>query len=146
MTSFALQLQQFRDKVGDRADDAVGLIVVRAAAEIDSRSPVGDAKYWQSPPPKGYVGGRFRGNWQLGVNVRPGGELSRIDPTGSATQGEIVAAIPESAAGNVYYITNNLPYANRLEEGYSRQAPAGIVGLTVIGLQADVAEIVAGLQ
>ena len=39
----------------------------------------------------------------------------------------MVATVPE-LAGNVVYLTNNLPYAQRLEyEGWSKQAPAGMV-------------------
>jgi hypothetical protein len=34
-------------------------------------------------------------------------------------------------AGDTIYLTNNLPYIRRLEEGYSQQAPAGMVALTV---------------
>ena len=96
------------------------------------KSPVGDATLWQSPPPAGYVGGRFRGNWQLGVNNQPSGEVDNIDANGSSTLAAGMANIPTTnAAGNIYYITNNLPYAQRLENGWSSQAPAGIVSLTV---------------
>lgn len=132
MGTFALDLAKFADKVKGRADDVVGDVVVQIAQAVDRRSPVGDATYWKSPAPKGYVGGRFRGNWQLGVDIRPAGETGRIDPTGADTQGEILARIPTEAAGPVYYLLNNVDYAQRIEEGWSRQAPQGLVGLTAI--------------
>ena len=44
-------------------------------------------------------------------------------------------------AGDVIYLTNNLPYAVPLEEGYSKQAPAGMVALTVQDFQSVVAQI-----
>lgn len=144
--SFALDLQRFAEKTKDKADDAVGAIVIGMAARIDQRSPVGDGSYWVSPPPKGYVGGHFRGNWQLGVDMRPTGEIAGADPSGAATQGRIVAAIPEKAAGPVYYLQNNAPYARRLEEGWSRQAPAGMVGLTVVEFEQIVREAVESVQ
>lgn len=131
MGTFALDLAKFADKVKGRADDVVGDVVVQCAQALDRRSPVGDATYWQSPPPKGYIGGRFRGSWSLGVDVRPA-PVERVDPTGSAAQGEILASIPDEAAGKVYYLINPVPYANRIEEGWSRQAPQGLVGLTAI--------------
>ena len=34
--------------------------------------------------------------------------------------------------GGVFFVGNNLPYAYRLETGYSKQAPSGLVGLTVL--------------
>lgn len=128
--TFALDLAKFAEKAGERADEVVGTIVVQIAAELDRRSPVGDAVYWKHPAPKGYVGGHFRANWQLGVSAMPGGEVAGVDPSGSATQARIGAAIPDEAAGLVYYIANNVPYATRIEYGWSRQAPQGLVGLT----------------
>lgn len=129
--TFALDLQRFAEKCADKADDMVGNIVVRVAAELDRRSPVGDAVYWKSKPPKGYIGGHFRANWQLGVSTRPTAEVSGVDPTGAKTMGRILAEIPAEASGKVYWLANNAPYAQRLEYGWSRQAPAGLVGLTV---------------
>jgi hypothetical protein len=132
MSTFVRDLSAFADKVKGRANEVVGDVVVQIASALDRRSPVGDAKYWKNPAPKGYIGGRFRGNWQLGVDVRPSGETGRIDPSGAATQGAILAAIPEQPAGRVFYLFNNVPYAQAIEEGHSRQAPQGLVGLTAI--------------
>jgi len=143
--TFALDLQRFAEKVKGKADDAVGAIVIDVAARVDIRSPVGDAAYWSSPPPPGYVGGRFRANWQLGVDTVPAGEIPGVDPTGEGTQGRIIASVPDDAAGKVYWLVNNLPYARRLEEGYSRQAPQGMVGLTVVEFQQIVRDAVEAL-
>lgn len=142
--TFALDLQRFAEKTAKKADDAVGNVVVRAAAELDRRSPVGDASYWQHPAPKGYAGGQFRGSWSLGVDAPPAGTLT-IDPNGAATQGRIIAAIPEKASGKVYYLVNATPYGPRIEEGWSRQAPEGLVALTAMRFQAFVDEAVAGM-
>ena len=145
MGSFTLDLQRFAEKCAERADDAVGNIVVRIAAELDKRSPVGDATYWKKPPPAGYIGGHFRANWQLGIGAMPMGEIPGVDRTGEKTQGRIMAEIPEQAAGKVYYIANNVPYAERLEYGWSRQAPQGLVGLTVTMFQDIVRDAVEAL-
>ena len=80
--------------------------------------------------------GRFRGNWVTSVgaadmvtkydNVRPAGQsINEADTKLSASEG--VKPI---------YIQNNLPYANRLENGYSRQAPAGMVAITIGNINA----------
>lgn len=147
MGSFTLDLQRFAEKCAERADDAVGNIVVRIAAELDKRSPVGDATYWKNPPPAGYIGGHFRANWQLGVGAMPQGEVRGVDPSGARTLGRIIAAVPEQAAGKVYWLANNVPYALRLEyESWSRQAPSGVVGLTVTMFQDIVNEAVGALK
>lgn len=142
MSTFALDLAKFADKVKGRADDVVGDVVINLYKGVDGRSPVGNRELWAvnidrkerglPPVPKGYAGGWFRRNWQLGVDVRPEGVKPGVDPDGSTAAGEILASIPEEAAGKVYYLMNNLPYATRLEEGHSTQAPSGMVGLTAI--------------
>lgn len=133
--TFALDLQKFASKVGEQADQVVGEIVIGVARELDMRSPVGDATYWTHPAPAGYVGGRFRANWQLGVNVKASGTVQANDTNGTIALPAIIAGLPEEAAGNVFYLSNNLPYAQRIEDGWSRQAPQGLVGLTAIKFQ-----------
>lgn len=141
--SFTLDLQKFVAKAGARADAAVGEVVRALALKVDERSPVGDPIYWKGPAPKGYVGGHFRGNWQLGIGALPAGIVPGVDPDGGRTRAEIAAAIPEQAAGNVYYLANNVPYALRIEHGWSRQAPAGVVGITVTEFDTRISEAVA---
>lgn len=143
--TFALDLQKFAEKAKDKADDAVANIVVRVAAELDKRSPVGDAAYWISPPPKGYLGGHFRANWQLGVGVMPQGERAGVDPNGTVALPGIIAEIPEQASGKVYFLGNNTPYSRRIEDGWSRQAPQGLVGLTATMFQQIVREAVGAM-
>jgi hypothetical protein len=146
MSTFSVQLRDFANKASGRADDLVGLVTVKIAQRLDERSPVGDASYWKNKPPKGYVGGRFRGNWQLGVNVVPAGETGRIDPSGEATLGTIVASVPKQAAGTMMYLANNVPYAQRIEDGWSRQAPQGLVALTATEFQSIVGQAAAQVQ
>jgi hypothetical protein len=132
--TFALDLAKFAEKAGAMADQAVGQIIASVASEIDHRSPVGDATYWKSKPPKGYIGGHFRANWQLGIGTLPHGVKAGVDMSGATLAG-IIAEIPTEAAGKVYWLANNTPYATRLEHGWSRQAPQGMVGLTATKFQ-----------
>lgn len=140
--SFADDIAKFAAKTQARADLIVAKVVLDLHASVTMKSPVGDASYWASPPPKGYVGGRFRGNWQLGVDQAPSGKLNVVDPSGSIAIGAAVSALPGEAAGKVYFIVNNLPYGRALEDGHSRQAPQGMVGLTLTEFQGMVAEAV----
>ena len=107
-------------------------VVIDLMSSCIYRSPVGNPDLWQHPAPAGYVGGRFRGNWQLGVGSSPSGELDRIDANGAGTWADAVSNVPTTGAGGkIYYIVNNLPYAQRLDDGWSSQAPAGIIGLAL---------------
>lgn len=130
MSSFSVQLADFAKKVGDDADQVVGGVVVELVRVIDERSPVGDAKFWKSKPPKGYVGGHFRANWQLAIDTIPKGVVASVSFAG--TPAENIGRIPAEAAGRTFYLANNVPYAQRLEDGWSRQAPTGLVGRTVV--------------
>jgi len=83
---------------------------------------------------QGYVGGRFRSNWQLSTGVPAVGEIEDIESAGE-TLDRIIAAAGDLSAGEVAFIVNNLPYAIPLEYGHSTQAPAGMVRVTVADFQ-----------
>lgn len=85
---------------------------------------------------KGYVGGRFKGNWQVTIGTAPTQSLDSIDPSGAATITDGRAALASFKAGMPIFITNNLPYGPRLEyEGWSKQAPAGMVRVSIAEFQ-----------
>ncbi|WP_440466875.1 hypothetical protein ACKI1H_26990 [Pseudomonas sp. YH-1] len=88
---------------------------------------------------KNYVGGRFRGNWQVSFNVAKTGELERVDQQGNETKQEGLAVIQtfNSEVGSIW-LMNNVPYAQPLEYGHSSQAPAGMVRVTVAEFQSFV--------
>ena len=83
--------------------------------------------------------GRFRGNWQFTFNSPAMGQLANTSPPNA----ELMNAANNLEAGTVFYMTNNLPYAERLEFGYSNQAPAGMVRVTLQELE-QVLQIEAG--
>jgi hypothetical protein len=94
---------------------------------------------------KGYVGGRFRGNWQVSIGSPKTSEVKRIDPGGAATIAEGALVIEAAVAGPSIWLMNNVPYAERLEHGWSKQAPAGVVKITVAEFQSIVNEQVRAL-
>jgi hypothetical protein len=68
--------------------------------------------------------GRARGNWQASVGSPIGSETS------NTSEGAAIAKVNSAAnasIGDIFYLTNNLPYIRRLEYGYSDQAPDGMV-------------------
>jgi hypothetical protein len=69
--------------------------------------------------------GRFRASWQVGENAAPGG----IAPPGSypATAPLSRIGYGQEKIGNVYSVHNNLPYAEPLANGSSKQAAPGWV-------------------
>lgn len=81
--------------------------------------------------PAGYTGGRFRGNWQVGLDAQPDGETGRIDKSGNMTLAVGNYMLEQFKVGTkAIYFTNNVPYAYRLEFGHSSQAPSGMIRIT----------------
>ncbi|MFA5387273.1 MAG: HK97 gp10 family phage protein [Candidatus Paceibacterota bacterium] len=129
--SFSADLSKFcKTEAPEKTNRIVRAVVIEIANRVVLRSPVGDAQYWQSPAPAGYVGGRFRGNWQYGFGMPPGGTIERVDKSGRETLGALQSALALGSLAGVHWIANNLPYAERIESGWSGQAPQGVVALT----------------
>lgn len=86
--------------------------------------------------PAGYVGGRFRANWQVTFNAPAVGEIDAVDPQGNSTinKGSAVLQTFRSDYGSIW-LMNNVPYAQKLEYGHSSQAPAGVVRVTIAEFQ-----------
>jgi hypothetical protein len=94
----------------------------------------------------GYTGGRARGNWFVGIGRASSETTDAVDPSGAGSIGRGAAVIANASLGWTLYITNNLPYALRLEMGWSAQAPFGIVRTTVAEFQSIVSDQVKSLS
>ena len=127
MAGFANQMKAWERKTERKMDLAVRKIALEMFRKIILKSPVDT--------------GRFRGNWQLAIGSVPEGTLELDDKTGTATIAKGAATVMGINAGDTIYFANNLPYARRLEEGYSQQAPAGMVALTIQEFQSIVSLI-----
>lgn len=94
----------------------------------------------------GYVGGRFRGNWQVSFDTAKTGTLERIDPTGQDSKGDGATVIQgfTTQVGTIWMM-NNLPYAQPLEYGHSSQAPAGMVRISVLEVQMFISKAISEL-
>lgn len=157
MTSFVADLSAFVARANGNMDRVVRKVVLDVGTSVVEKSPVGDRDFWKSniiraavnlpPLPAGYVGGRFRGNWQYAFGHVPQGQNDAIDPTGGVSVNRISSGLGSlSNATGIHYVANNLPYAQRLEEGWShRQAPQGMVMLTVVEFQTFFRRAVASL-
>lgn len=130
--SFGDDLRAFQTNTNAKLNLFVKNLVSEVALSLIVKSPVGDPELWASKPPKGYEGGQFRANWNYSLAAINPATTNAIDPDGGPTLDKIVGSIPEDAIGSVHFVTNSLPYAIRLENGHSTQAPFGMVTLTII--------------
>lgn len=114
---FAEDIAGFAAKTERKMDLAVRKIALELFSRVILKTPVDK--------------GRARANWQVAIGGAPNGTLELEDKSGTATISAVTASAAGLRAGDVIFLVNNLPYIQRLEDGYSGQAPAGMVGLTV---------------
>lgn len=99
-----------------------------------------DKKFGKLTKPKGYVGGRFRANWNTSVSAPDETTTEAVDPTGAKATANVLAKM--GGAGAVTYLTNGLPYGEMLEyHAHSKQAPAGFVRVSMARIDAIVSEL-----
>jgi len=79
--------------------------------------------------------GRARGNWQCSENAPLTHEIDRQDKSGSSAKNDVLDVVLASSPDGSVYLTNNLPYAQRLEFGHSGQAPQGMVRKNMARIQ-----------
>jgi hypothetical protein len=83
--------------------------------------------------------GRFRSNWLAAYGAMDTSTNDALDKSGSTAIGKLTATVNTLAAGQVFYFTNSLPYAQRLEyDAWSAQSPAGMVRVSVASWQSIV--------
>jgi len=122
--TFSIQVGNWAAKTKEKMHTVVRKVVLDISTRLVERSPVKT--------------GRFRANWQYAYSGAPRYHTEDVDPSGQATISRIAALIGSDPAGRVHTIVNNLPYAIPLEQGWSKQAPYGMVGLTVLEFEAIV--------
>lgn len=133
MSSFANQIRDFRIDFTNLSDEVYRITVIKFFGQVVRASPV-----QESPA----TGGRFRGNWfvtigtpstQVTTSIRPASQVNR----------EIEQTVNQADNARIFWLTNNLPYAEVLEfggyedgpktvGGFSRQAPQGVVRITAM--------------
>jgi len=139
------RLRDIERIAGDRMDKVILGTLLDLSRRIVLRTPVGNPSLWQGPPPPGYTGGQARGNWQASIGSPQSGVTSSLDKSGTATLVSI-GGQTQQAPGNVWYLTNNLPYINKLEfDGWSSQATEGMVRISLRELDRSIDEQIAKL-
>lgn len=86
--------------------------------------------------------GRFRANWNVSLNTI---DTASSESTAQArAEAELRKAL-NFPMGGTTYLANSLPYAIRLEEGWSQQAPTGMVRITATEWRDKVASAIKNL-
>ena len=146
-TNFLQSINAFVDKAKANSELVVKKGCIEVLQDIIRMSPVGQPAIWKSKPPKNYVGGRFRGNWQVSFDIPITNEIDRIDPTGMEALKEGIEQIGKFTADvKSVYFTNNLSYSVELELGHSTQAPNGMVRVAALNAQTHFENLARGIN
>jgi hypothetical protein len=119
--SFAADMRRFSAKTEKALDKTVRATTFGLFREVIQRTPVDT--------------GRLKGNWQTSVGSPVKTTITRTDPSGGTAISE--ALMNGGGFGSVTYMTNNLPYASRIEyDGWSHtKAPEGMVRVSFARVQ-----------
>jgi len=136
MMGWSIPIDRVAEKMGASLDDACKRIAFELFSRVVKKSPVGNPSLWAGPAPEGYVGGRFRANWNCTFN-NP--DISTSESTDQSRGNREAAKALNLPTGGIVYLANGLPYGRRLEyEGWSSQAPAGMVRLSLTEVKMDI--------
>lgn len=119
MGDFSLVFKNINDKTEQQLNRIIKKSVFDLTSAIIQDTPVDS--------------GRLRANWLVSFNTPIDAELKLEDKEGSATIAKAKALIGESKVPLVYWINNNLQYANHIEYGGSKlKAPQGMVRINIL--------------
>lgn len=114
--SFSTEVAFFRGKSMATLDKVRRASILELFSMVIDRSPVDT--------------GLFRGNWQTSVGNPVRSQTTRKDPSGDQAKAEVLANL--GGLFDVVWMTNNLDYSEKLEEGYSAQAPTGVLHASTV--------------
>jgi hypothetical protein len=119
--SFALDVSKFVEKAKKSPETVMRQVSIKLFSAIIKASPVDT--------------GRFRMNWMASGGNPASGVTDATDKSGNIAIGNATSFVLKATDWHEFTLTNNLPYAQRLEYGWSQQAPAGVVRTNVSRFQ-----------
>jgi hypothetical protein len=121
---WSIPLQKIADGQKERMHTIVRKVTLEAWSRVISRSPVDT--------------GRFRANWNASVGAPNYATTPSVEQERGMTEAQKALTLP---VGGITFLSNGLPYAQALEYGHSKQAPGGMVRLTILEINAQLAQL-----
>ncbi len=104
-------------------------LIKRSGADVDKVVRKATFELFSSVVRKSPVDtGRFRANWNVSYGAPDANTTESTQAARALAAAQKALTLP---TGGKVYLTNGLPYAQRLEYGWSQQAPAGMIRLSV---------------
>lgn len=135
-----MDLEKYAEIKCEQIDTVRKKVALKAYSSIVKKTPVDT--------------GRARGNWLIGINQDRTETVETENKSGSVAGAK--KQIDSAKGDETIYISNNLPYISKLEYGgytdkpetektiggFSKQAPMGMVGLTMGNIQRHIKEAI----
>lgn len=122
MAGWSMSPTAFMDQIESDLARQTRIIAMAILGEIVLRSPVDT--------------GRFRGNTIVSIGSPVFDAVDKADKGGGATLASGQAILEGLKPYSLVFLQNNLIYAERLENGHSKQAPGGVFGLAFTSVAA----------
>lgn len=121
--SFTVDLSRLVETAKGKTDLVVKKVMLETFSKVIYKSPVRS--------------GRFRANWIIGYSSPDRATSLNTDKSGAGTIGQIASEITGAKLdGKSIFLTNSLVYSLSLENGNSKQAPQGMVKLSLVEIVA----------
>ena len=129
---FERDLNKFAKSIGVKTEIAIKKIALQTFTGVVKKTPVDT--------------GRARAGWVIGVEQPRNSPFILGEAKLSASEIGSRAAIEIASLSRItpfstVFISNNLPYIEVLEEGSSKQAPEGMVAVTLTEVERDIKRI-----
>lgn len=111
------QLDEAMQEAARKITRGVEILITEVATEI------GKEVVTKTPVDTGHA----RANWRPGLNAAPVVPVTRADKTGAGTIARIGVVAKQFKAGDTFFLGNNVPYIEALNNGSSPQAPKGYI-------------------
>ena len=146
MTRFEVELEAAIRRTGLKAETLTRKIALELFKRVILKTPVDT--------------GMARGNWQTSTASPLSSSIIRADRAGQTVVADMTAKVAAWNTKQAVFLSNSLPYIRKLEyggfpispkrgkgktfAGFSRQAPAGMVRISVDEVKAELSQLVGG--
>ena len=118
MSNIEKQLRAIAEKAERKSDEFYRATMIELGNRIIIRSPVDT--------------GVFRANWQSSFTFTP---VTTDDNKQATSINKLNDTAIRLTVDDKFYFSNSLPYAEELEKGSSKQAPTGMVRLSIAEIE-----------
>lgn len=132
--TFATDLAKYRAEALAEADRKTRAVALQVFGAVMEATPVDE--------------GRLRGNWMVSIDTPSNATTDEVEnikngaPVSQKETLKINNEVAKFSLGASIHLTNNMPYARRIEyEGWSNQAPAGMLRVTVERAKPDLRKL-----